>query len=1018
MQTFKPAHVAITRYFRALDAYAKQGVRHEGALRTAFQDLLADTALSVGWQLIPELTDRIKHIRPDGTLRDSYFIERGHWEAKDSDDNLETEIKKKIRSDYPLKNIIFEDTQRAVLYQNGKRIGDYSLGDRTALASLLNAFYGHIEPAHETFEKAIEEFKDRVPALAKNLLSRIRSARHNDPPFAEAFEVFLRLCRTSLNPNLQVQAVEEMLVQHLLTERLIRKIFDNPDFNNRNIIAAEVERVIRVFVSRAFNRDDFLKALDPFYFAIESAAQTIKTFTEKQQFLNIVYERFFQGFSVKTADTHGIVYTPQSIVDFMCESIEIVLAEDFSTSLGNSVVRILDPCTGTGNFIVNLLNRLPKHQLVQAYRHQFFANEVLLMPYYIAALNIEHAFFESVGRYEPFEGLCFVDTLDMAKTLLAMTEANTSRVDRENDAPITVVVGNPPYNTQQVSENDNNKNRKYRYLDDRIRATYSDASEASLRSKLYEPYVRFFRWATDRLEDRDGIVCFISNNSFVEERAFDGMRRHLADAFSRIYHLDLHGDVRRDPDKSGTAYNVFGIRVGVGITIAIRHRRHTDTRIFYAAASADARRSEKLKWLAESESVRGIDWREIHPDGRHAWITAPKADVFSTLVPLGSKSAREMKGPTASLKPDVAQRLFSLGVSTNRDDTAYAFSEDLLLRKVARFEEAYSAHVDRWRRLKRKPNVHDWVDVSHVKWSSTLKSHLQRSSTFEVNGAKVRVSLYRPFTKRSIYYDRVVVDRPGRFDVIFPEREAGFENRVLCVPTPGGRGGWMTLMTNVIPDLHLSSIDAFQCFPLYAYDSTGNRQVNIFEWWLSAVRERAGARVTAEDVFYYHYGVLHHPKYRQTFGKALQHELPRLPLPVGKGEFDGFCEAGYRLAEFHVHYDRVDPFPLKWVETPGEPLTLRVERMKLNNDRSSLVVNDYLTLDGIPREVFEYRLGNRSALDWVIHQYRVKRDEAGEIVDDPNRPEDDEYIVKLVGRVISVSLETMKEVRQLPDLDL
>ena len=195
MQTFKPAHVAITRYFRALDAYAKQGVRHEGALRTAFQDLLADTALSVGWQLIPELTDRIKHIRPDGTLRDSYFIERGHWEAKDSDDNLETEIKKKIRSDYPLKNIIFEDTQRAVLYQNGKRIGDYSLGDRTALASLLNAFYGHIEPAHETFEKAIEEFKDRVPALAKNLLSRIRSARHNDPPFAEAFEVFLRLCR-------------------------------------------------------------------------------------------------------------------------------------------------------------------------------------------------------------------------------------------------------------------------------------------------------------------------------------------------------------------------------------------------------------------------------------------------------------------------------------------------------------------------------------------------------------------------------------------------------------------------------------------------------------------------------------------------------------------------------------------------------------------------------------------------------------------------------------------------------
>ena len=539
-----------------------------------------------------------------------------------------------------------------------------------------------------------------------------------------------------------------------------------------------------------------------------------------------------------------------------------------------------------------------------------------------------------------------------------------------------------------------------------------------MRSKLYEPYVRFFRWATDRLENREGIVCFISNNSFVEEGAFDGMRKHLAEEFSRIYHLDLHGDVRRAPDKSGTAYNVFGIKVGVGITIAVRHRRHTDSRIFYGAVSADARRSEKLKWLATHQSIRGIEWRQIFPDRTHTWIKAPKADAFFGLTPLGSNDAKRAKGRTAILGRRVAQRLYSLGVSTNRDDTAYAFSQELLLRKVHYFEDAYNAHVDRWRRLKRKPNVNDWVDVSRVKWSSTLKGHLQRGRTFEADAAKLRVALYRPFTKRMVYYDRLVVDRPGRFSVIFPASGSDVENRVICVPARGGRGSWMTLMTNVVPDLHLSSIDAVQCFPLYVYNSRGDREVNVFDSWLTAITKRAGTGVTAEDVFHYHYGVLHHPEYRQVFRKALQRELPRLPLPVDRDQFDGFCNAGYELAKLHLDYEQVDPFPLTWVETPDEPFTLRVEHMKLNDDGSSLVVNDYLTLNGIPPRVFDYRLGNRSALEWIVQQYQVRRDDTGDIVDDPNRPGDDDYIVKLVARVISVSLETMDVVERLPGLAL
>ena len=510
----KPNHKAIKAYYEALRAYDRQDVEHETALRTAFQSLLEQLGRQFGWTLIPELSDKVagKSIRPDGTFRDDYYITRGHWEAKDSHDHLETEIKKKIAKGYPTGNIIFEDTRQAQLYQNGEQAMVVDLTDARQLADLLNAFFAYTEPAHEDFGKAIDEFKERVPDLALGLVEKIRAAHSDNAKFIAAFAAFYELCRNSLNPNLSQAAVDEMLVQHLLTERLIRTIFDNQDFNRRNVIAAEIEKVIDALVSKSFNRHVFLKSLDRFYLAIESAAATIESFTEKQHFLNTVYERFFQGYSIKVADTHGIVYTPQEIVDFMCASVAELLQSEFSKTLGDKDVQILDPCTGTGNFIVNLLRRIPKRDLPRMYSQQLFANEVMLLPYYIAALNIEHAYFELTGAYDSFEGLCFVDTLDLArakqKTFSYMTEANTARVERQRTTPITVVIGNPPYNAHQLNENDNNKNRKYDVIDERVQQTYAKDSSATLKAALADPYVKFFRWATDRLEG--ATVSFVS----------------------------------------------------------------------------------------------------------------------------------------------------------------------------------------------------------------------------------------------------------------------------------------------------------------------------------------------------------------------------------------------------------------------------------------------------------------------------------------------------------------------------
>lgn len=342
-------------------AYARQRVKHEGALRSAFQNLLTEVGKSIGWALIPELPGA--SIRPDGTFRDAYYLERGYWEAKDTQDKLEAEIQKKIAKGYPLTNTIFEDTRKAYLYQNGEVALEADLTQPQQLITLLVAFFSYTVPAHEDFTKAVEDFKQRVPDLARGLVEKLTDAHKNNTRFIKAFDGFHTLCRTALNPNLSMAAVDEMLVQHLLTERLIRTIFDNQDFTQRNAIAREVEKVIAALVSKSFNRHDFLKSLDPFYLAIESAARTITDFGEKQHFLNTVYERFFQGYSVQVADTHGIVYTPQPIVDFMCASVAEVLQTEFGKGLGGKDVTILDPCTGTGNFIVNLLRRVPKRDL-------------------------------------------------------------------------------------------------------------------------------------------------------------------------------------------------------------------------------------------------------------------------------------------------------------------------------------------------------------------------------------------------------------------------------------------------------------------------------------------------------------------------------------------------------------------------------------------------------------------------------------------------------------------------------
>jgi len=954
-------------------------------------------------------------IRVDGAVVDEFKLPHGYWEAKDSKDDLEKEVQKKFKAGYPKDNIIFQSPTQIIIYQHGQEVfnEDITEPNKDKLVEALKLFFSYEPPAYDQWERAIEEFKPIIPQLGEGLLKKIEHEYKANPQFKEAFTNFFDLCRHSFNPNLSKQAVEEMLIQHLLTERLFRTVFNNPDFVRHNIIAAEIEKVIDTLTSHYFSRKEFLAKLDRFYGAIETTAATIDDYSQKQSFLNTIYEQFFQGFSVKVADTHGIVYTPQPIVDFMVNSVEEILRKEFGRSLSSKDVHILDPFVGTGNFIINVMRKMKRTDLPYKYAHELHCNEVMLLPYYIASMNIEHAYYELTGRYEPFEGICFVDTFELAEERQRplFVKANTERVERQKHSPIFVIIGNPPYNAGQVNENDNNKNRKYPVIDRRVSETYGKDSKATLLRKLSDPYVKAIRWASDRIGN-EGIVALVTNGSFLEDLSFDGMRKHLAQDFDSIYILDLGGNVRKNPKLSGTTHNVFGIQVGVSINLFIRKSPSSkmtqrDCKIYYARVDEFWRKEQKYEFLEAKKDRRNIDWQEITPDSHHNWLTEGMSEKFHSFIPMGLRE----KG----LEEEPIFETYSLGVSTNRDYVVYDFNRNSLEKRIEKFIEDYNYEIYRYDKKGKPKDVDNFVDYKHIQWSSTLKNNLKRGATVVFEESKIRKALYRPFTQKFLYYDSVLNDRPAHFRKIIPNAIQKSENQVICVPSGGGRTGFWCFSSNVIPNLTLTSVDGNQCFPFYTYDEDGtNRRENITDWALERFREHyKDKKITKWDIFHYTYGLLHHPTYREKYAANLKRELPRIPFAP---DFWAFAKAGKRLADLHVNYEDQPEYELETIENPHAPLNLKVEKMKLSKDKTQLIYNDFLTLAGIPKEVYEYRLGNRSALEWIVDQYRVKTDKRSGIVSDPNRADDPEYIIRLIKKVITVSLETVKVVNQLKGL--
>ena len=1028
----KPTHKPIQDYYDALKQYEQHDLTHEGTVSNPFAILLDLCAKRVNATFAPKYPMRStmeKNIFIDGAILEGYRLPSAYWEAKDMDDNLQKAIQEKRDKGYPFDNILFQTPERAILYQNGEEVLDTDITDPVNLVEALQRLFSYSNTTFKDWYDAVNKFSDRIPTLADKLKELVKKQQKTNEAFKKAFASFYQTCLTSINPDLSQAAVEEMLIQHILTERIFRTVFDRSDFTSRNIIAIEIEKVSAALMQHSVSRDEFLKPLNPFYDAIEDAATHCKDFSEKQNFLNTVYERFFQGFSEDVADTHGIVYTPQPIVDFMVNSVAHILETEFGRSLSDTGVHIIDPFVGTGNFIVRLMQDIPGTALESKYRNELHCNEVMLLPYYIASLNIEQEYLQRIGTYLRFEGIALADTFELfegQQQHIMFTQENTERVERQKASDMFVVIGNPPYNIGQKNENDNNKNRKYpEGIDKRISETYAKGSDAELNKGVYDSYVRAIRWASDRIGE-EGVIAFITNNGFLRGISFDAMRKHLVEDFDSIYILDLDGDAGEAVEVSDAS--VFGIQIGVSINLFVKTKQNPSSfaHILYHQIDELWNKERKFNFLNEHRHIGTVKrkWQTIQPDSRHTWLTEGLYAEFDDFIPMGTKKAKATKGDAT----DTIFKIYSLGVSTNRDAWVCNFNRNALTDNMHKMIETYNDQVFKWeRRLDRDAEVDDFVisDDKKIKWSRNLKRELKRIKIAEYDENKVRNLLYRPFTKRHLFFDRIMNDEVSHFPSLFPTPETENENRAICV---SGRGHdiFRCQIANGILELKYSNSfnGGTQCFPFYTYNENGtNRQENITDWALLEFRTHYGDDIiTKWDIFHYTYGLLHHPAYREKYQMNLKRDLPHIPFAK---DFWGFANAGAALADLHVNYESAPKYDrLKKIETEGMTVDWRVEKMRLSKDKTQLKYNDFLTLDGIPAEVYDYRLGNRSALEWVVNQYRVSEDykkktgRGSRIVNDPNREEDPQYILDLIERVITVSLETVKIINNLPTLRL
>lgn len=897
-----------------------------------------------------------------------------------------------------------------------------------------------------------EDWATNIADIAKNHITRLTGIlKDPDTPARKAFDDFLEELRDDLNDTITEADAIEMLAQHIITRPVFQVLFEGHQFTSENPVSRAMQRVLDVLNEANLEKES--KDLEKFYASVQLRAQGITDPSAKQKLIVELYDKFFRNAFPRTTEKLGIVYTPVEIVDFIIHSVNEVLQKEFDQTLGSEGVHIIDPFTGTGTFITRLLQSglIAPEELEHKFRNEIHANEIVLLAYYIAAINIEAVYHGlQGGDYVPFEGICLTDTFQMYESddlISHYMPDNSERRKRQKATDIRVIVGNPPYSASQSSANDDNANVAYPSLDERIRSTYADRSRAGMKNALYDSYIRAIRWGSDRIGDA-GVMAYVSNAGWIDGNAADGLRACLKEEFSDLYVFHLRGNARTSGEQRRKEKgNVFGegTRTPVSINVFVKNPSSDEQgRISFHDIGDYLDQKEKLSIVQNFGSIGGISssngWNPITPDEHHDWLNQ-RDSSFDAFIKIGDKKNKSEPAIFSS---------YSSGLKTNRDAWCFNGSRQALLDNVERSIGFYNSEVERYSLGGSGQSAKEFVSKDHTKisWDRTEIAGVEKGKQINFDPLSAYNAMYRPFTKQWAYFNRRFNNCVYQMPRVFPNSQVA--TPVICL-TGGSAPVFSCFMASSLPEF-LMMFNG-QCFPLNVYEeqagendkdlfskenssSLAGKQDGISDAGLKHFQTAyPGEEISKEDIFYYIYGLLHSDGYRSRYADNLSKELPRIPCVKKAEDFWAFSRAGRALGKLHVNYESVDPYPvtikqgdLRTAVIKDPEAFYRVTKMKYagkrgEEDKSTVIYNANITMQDIPLEAYDYVVNGKPALEWVRERQVVKTDNKSGITNDANRYAietmgNPAYPLELFQRVITVSLETMKIVRGLPKLDI
>ena len=878
----------------------------------------------------------------------------------------------------------------------------------------VSEIYQRVQEAFVKFSEytqAIDEFAKNLEDIIKNTKSMIEKSISGNKRYNTESKKLLKMCQEVINDKIEMDDIKEMLIQHILTYRIFAMVYDEHDFHNINVVAKSLELLKSLLNISVDDKID--------YKTMELIADSITDSDQRQEFLKKVYETFYKKYNPAKADKEGIVYTPIEVVDFMVRSTDQLLEKHFKKNISDDNVSILDPAVGTGTFPVHILKYISKDKIESKYKNDIHANEISILPYYIAALNIEHTYQELTGDYKEFENICWMDTLDSGtkdfeKMTAYFTENdNVKRISRQQKSKICVVIGNPPYNAVQTSINNANPTEKYPEIDKKISNDYSERSTVQGNIKAHDMYKRFLKWSSERIKN-NGMVIFVSNNSFLDAKADDGVRRALYDEFDYIYTVNLKGKSRdvtgEELKKEGE--NIFDIRVGVCISFFVKTGEgHSE--IQKSEVEDYMEKENKLKWLMDN-SLFTLKSKEVIPDENAVWLNQTNNN-FDTLPPILSKKIKES-----------IFEISTPGVSTAKDSWVYDFDKSNLKKKMKYYILLYNDILKKYKTEKLKiKNLAKWVDKK-IKWSSTTFLYLKREKSIEYSEKNIRPTLYKPFVVKHQYFDNDITERPGKFQSIFTGSK---RNCLLVFSNPATNVLFNIFGTNMIVDYN--GFDSSQVIPLWRYEND-KKHSNITQYGLDLFREHyKNKKITDDDIFHYVYAMFNDPKYEETYRYDLRRDLPRIPLAKN---FNEWSKMGKSLFDLHCNFNDQKEYGLKRIDKVVKKneikLSLKKEIETVKDTKTSkirIIIDDITTLDNIPNEVLEYTFESQSPLWWILTYYKEKKNHiSDESSDDESvrkrfntyKFEDHkEEVITLLNKVTTVCVKTVKLRNQLKEME-